>query len=93
MESSSHTMRMDRFNQKLLWKRSGCWNFYEYYKNGEVAYTGNFLNGKRDGDWNRYTSEKELILTEVYKDGELIDVKQYLVDTDKLKDKIKDFFN
>ena len=63
--------------------------FYEYYKNGEVAYTGNFLNGKRDGDWNRYTSEKELILTEVYKDGELIDVKQYLVDTDKLKD----FFN
>ncbi|HJH06450.1 MAG TPA: hypothetical protein K8V87_01990, partial [Fusobacterium ulcerans] len=67
--------------------------FYEYYKNGEVAYTGNFLNGKRDGDWNRYTSEKELILTEVYKDGELIDVKQYLVDTDKLKDKIKDFFN
>ncbi|MEJ6467172.1 hypothetical protein [Fusobacterium ulcerans] len=67
--------------------------FYEYYNNGEVAYTGNFLNGKRDGDWNRYTSEKELILTEVYKDGELIDVKQYLVDTDKLKDKIKDFFN
>lgn len=67
--------------------------FYEYYKNGAVAYTGNFLNGKREGEWNRYTNENEPILTEIYKDGELVDVKQYLVDTDKLKEKIKDFFN
>lgn len=67
--------------------------FYAYHKNGEVSYTGDFLNGKRNGEWNRYTDDKKLILTEIYQEGELKDLKQYLVDTDKIKDKIMSIFN
>ena len=67
--------------------------FYAYHKNGEVSYTGNFLNGKRNGEWNRYTDDKKMILTEIYDNGELKDIKQYLVDTDKLKNRIMDIFN
>lgn len=67
--------------------------YYSYHRNGEVAYTGNFVAGKKDGEWNRYTEDKKLILTEIYKNGELEDIKQFLVDTDKIKDKINNLFN
>lgn len=67
--------------------------YYEYHRNGEVAYTGEFLNGKKNGEWNRYTEDKKLILTEIYKDGKLEDVKQFLVDTDKIKNKLNNLFN
>lgn len=67
--------------------------YNEYHKNGEVAYTGKFTDGKKDGEWNRYTEDKKLILTEIYKAGKLEDVKQYLVDTDKLKNKLNNLFN
>lgn len=67
--------------------------YYEYHRNGEVAYTGEFLNGKKNGEWNRYTEDKKLILTEIYKEGKLEDVKQFLVDTDKIKNKLNNLFN
>ncbi|WP_291255188.1 hypothetical protein [Fusobacterium sp.] len=67
--------------------------YYSYHRNGEIAYTGEFLNGKKNGNWDRYTEDKKLILTEVYENGELKDVKQYLVDTEKLKNKINNLFN
>ena len=67
--------------------------YYEYHRNGEVAYTGEFLNGKKNGEWNRYTEDKKLILTERYSDGKLEDVKQFLVDTDKIKNKLNNLFN
>lgn len=67
--------------------------YNEYHKNGEVSYTGKFSNGRKDGEWNRYTEDKKLILTEIYKDGTLQDVKQFLVDTDKIKGKINSLFN
>lgn len=67
--------------------------YYEYHRNGEVAYTGEFLNGKKNGEWNRYTEDKKLILTEIYRDGKLEDVKQFLVDTDKIKNKLNNLFN
>ena len=67
--------------------------YYSYHKNGEVAYTGNFVAGKKDGDWNRYTEDKKLILTETYKNGELENIQQFLVDTDKLKNKLNNLFN
>ena len=67
--------------------------YFQYHRNGEVSYTGQFINGKRQGEWNRYTDDKKLILTEFYNNGTLEDVKQYLVDTDKVKQKILDFFN
>lgn len=67
--------------------------YFAYHKNGEIAYTGKFVDGKKDGEWNRYTEDKKLILTEIYKSGELEDVKQFLVDTDKLKNKLNNLFN
>lgn len=67
--------------------------YYSYHRNGEIAYTGEFLNGKKNGNWDRYTEDKKLILTEIYENGELKDVKQYLVDTEKLKNKINNLFN
>lgn len=67
--------------------------YYSYHKNGEVAYTGNFVAGKKDGDWNRYNEDKKLILTETYKNGELENIQQFLVDTDKLKNKLNNLFN
>lgn len=67
--------------------------YYEYHKNGEVSYTGAFTDGKKSGEWNRYTEDKKLILTEFYKDGKLDNVKQYLIDTEKLKGKINSLFN
>lgn len=70
---------------------TGVYN--EYHKNGEVAYTGSFSNGKKEGEWNRYTEDKKLILTEIYKNGKLEDVKQFLIDTDKIKGKINSLFN
>lgn len=70
---------------------TGVYN--EYHKNGEVAYTGSFSNGKKEGEWNRYTEDKKLILTEIYKNEKLEDVKQFLIDTDKIKGKINSLFN
>ena len=67
--------------------------YFQYHRNGEISYTGQFMNGKRQGEWNRYTDDKKLILTEFYNNGTLENVKQYLVDTDKVKQKILDFFN
>lgn len=66
--------------------------YYEYHKNGEIAYTGTFFNGKKNGNWNRYTDEKKLILTETYENGDLKDIKQFLIDTNKIKGKIKSIF-
>lgn len=83
-----------QIKEKITYKSGepvGTYN--SYHKNGEVSYTGKFTNGKKDGEWNRYTEDKKLILTEFYKDGELKDVKQFLVDTEKLKGKINSLFN
>ena len=67
--------------------------YYSYHKNGELNYTGAFTDGKKNGEWNRYDENKDLILTEIYKNGKLKDVKQYIVDTDKLKEKLNKLFD
>ncbi len=83
-----------QIKEKINYKLGEAVGVYNsYHKNGEIAYTGNFKNGKKDGEWNRYTEDKKLILTEVYEDGELKNVKQFLIDTDKIKGKINSLFN
>lgn len=83
-----------QIKEKISFKDGKAIGTYtEYHKNGEISYTGRFVDGKKDGEWNRYTEDKKLILTEKYKAGKLEDVEQFIVDTDKLKNKINSFFN
>lgn len=83
-----------QIKEKISYKNGiAVGTYYEYHQNGEVAYTGQFSNGKKNGEWNRYTDENKLVLTETYKDGKLENLKQFIVDTDKIKGKIDSLFN
>lgn len=64
-----------------------------YYKNGEILYTGNYVDGKKDGEWNYYSTSKKLAAKVTYDKGTLINKEQYLVDVDGIKDKVKNLFN
>lgn len=64
-----------------------------YYENGTIFYKGKYINGKKEGEWNYYSKDNKLVLTQAYKNGELKDVKQHLVDITELKNQFKSFIN
>ena len=40
-----------------------------YYPNGKVKEEGKYDSGMKEGDWKKYNTEGELILTILYKNG------------------------
>ena len=44
-----------------------------FLDNGQLGRRGNYKNGNKDGIWKYYDNGGSLTLTEVYKEGELIE--------------------
>ncbi|MDC0499181.1 pentapeptide repeat-containing protein, partial [Candidatus Pseudothioglobus singularis] len=51
-------------------KKDGEWT--EWHEDGQKSHQGNYKNGKRDDKWKRWCCNEALIITEDYKDSELI---------------------
>tara|TARA_R100001082_G_C4343672_1_gene151306 strand:- start:14 stop:1003 length:990 start_codon:yes stop_codon:yes gene_type:complete len=51
--------------------RDGNGSFSEHYKNGNVKYNGNFINGERAGRWAYYNEDGSPIGYAIYKDGKV----------------------
>lgn len=64
-----------------------------YYKNGTILYTGNYVEGKKDGEWNYYSTSNKLSVKLTYDNGTLVEKEQYIVDVDGLKNKVLDLFD
>ncbi|WP_410208832.1 toxin-antitoxin system YwqK family antitoxin [Fusobacterium sp.] len=67
--------------------------FVKYYENGSIAYTGKYENGLKQGDWVLYGENKQPLVTKVYKDGQLINITQHVVDVEGIKAKFESLFN
>ena len=63
----------------VLWKglyhQGITLSWTEYHENGEVFVTGQFNNGKKDGQWDIYDKEGKLIAQEFFKAGSIIETK------------------
>lgn len=48
-----------------------------FFMNGKVQLEGKYLNGQKEGDWHYYDKEGDLIKTEKFKAGKIVDVKVF----------------
>lgn len=46
--------------------------FISYYRDGEIASTGFYVQNAKDGLWKYYKNDGTLIKTEIYKDNQLV---------------------
>ena len=68
-------------------------DYARYYENGNIAYSGKYLNGVKEGDWVIYGENKQPLVTKTYKDGQLVNVTQHMVNLEGIKTKFESLFN
>lgn len=67
--------------------------YTNYYKNGNIFYRGTYENGLKNGAWEVYTENNKPVFKQIYQNGKLVNVEQYIINVDKIKDQIQSIFN